>query len=190
MGAPQGWPGFTLIELLVVIGVLGILLTLILPVLKNTIRSAGSAQCVNSLRQLHSATMLCAGEHDGYLPLVYWMGRIGPYLGIDTSNPAIAERSKKFPICSVALKRSLALSSKTEDPSGNDNSWIRTHSMNRVLGEPSLVPENLKLMQIKAPSETVLFMDGHPEGAGYPYWWAEIRADLLSDIEGTFVHQG
>jgi len=181
---------FTLTEVLVVVAVIVLLAVLIVPAIRSVSRSAEAARCVSGLRQLHAATMLYAGENDGSLPLSYWMGRIGPYLGIPTSEPWVTERSREFPVCRVALKRSLGMAKTTMDNNGNNNSWIRTHSMNAGLSDTELVPPGLKVVGIPAPAETALFLDGHPEGDTYPYWRATIRADSMSDIPGTFVHNG
>lgn len=181
---------FTIVEMFVVIAVLGILIVLIVPAIHRASQSAATAECVSGLRQLHAATLRYAGDNEETLPISYWMGKIGPYLGIPTSDPSVTERSSKFPICKVALKRALARSKKTTDNYGHDNSRIRTHSMNAVLSDTNLVPENLKLVGIPVPSKTALFLDGHPEGGSYPYWCAFMRGDSLSDIPGTFIHSG
>lgn len=181
---------FTLLEILVAAALMGLLLALLVPVIRSVGSSAGSAKCTGSLRQLHAATVLYASDHDGRLPLSYWMGRIGPYLGMSTIDPSVTERSSDFPICAVALKRALQSAHTTRDNTGNDNSYIRTHSMNAVLSDTNLVPDNLKWNHISAPAKTVLFLDGHPEGGGYPYWRATVHPGSLSDIPGMFVHHG
>ncbi|MEX1117797.1 MAG: prepilin-type N-terminal cleavage/methylation domain-containing protein [Terrimicrobiaceae bacterium] len=182
--------GFTLTEMLVVVVVIGILAALAVPALRRASQSADAAKCIGGLRGLHAATMLYVGENDGSLPLSYWMGRIGPYLGIPTVDPSVTERSREFPVCGVALKRALGMAKTTVDNNGNNNSWIRTHSMNAGLSDTNLVPANLKVIGIPAPAETALFLDGHPEGDNYPYWRATMRADSLTDGPGTFVHNG
>jgi prepilin-type N-terminal cleavage/methylation domain-containing protein/prepilin-type processing-associated H-X9-DG protein len=181
---------FTLVELLVVIAVLGILIALAMPAIRKAWQSAATAECVSSLRQLHTATMHYANDHDGCLPLDYWMGAIGPYLEIPSYDPSVTERSGKFPICKAAMRRALSISKTTIDRYGHDNSRIRTHSMNDVLKDTNLVPTGLRLLGIPAPSKTALFLDGTPEGDSYPYWRAFVRGDAIPNIPGTFVHNG
>lgn len=59
---------FTLVELLVVIGILGILVTLILPGAGRVRSHATAVVCRNHLRQWGLATHFYAGEHDDQLP--------------------------------------------------------------------------------------------------------------------------
>jgi prepilin-type processing-associated H-X9-DG protein len=186
----EKWTAFTMVELLIVIAALGILVALAMPAIRRASQSAATAECVSSLRQLHAATMLYANDNDGCLPLSYWMGSIGPYFEIPTTDPSVTERSSKFPICKTALNRALSMSQSTSDNNGHDNSRIRTHSMNAGLSDTNLVPPNLRLLGIPAPSKTALYLDGHPEGNSYPYWRDMVRADAISDIPGNFVHNG
>jgi prepilin-type N-terminal cleavage/methylation domain-containing protein/prepilin-type processing-associated H-X9-DG protein len=60
--------GFTLIELLTVIAIIGILASILVPVVKSVRESARAAQCLSNLRQLGLASILYADEHNGRLP--------------------------------------------------------------------------------------------------------------------------
>ncbi len=57
--------GFTLIELLVVITIIAILAGLIFAAMQGTREEGNSVQCINNLRELASANLRYAGEHDG-----------------------------------------------------------------------------------------------------------------------------
>jgi prepilin-type N-terminal cleavage/methylation domain-containing protein len=59
---------FTLVELLVVIGIIALLISILLPVLKRARDSALSVACSSNQRQLMLAFRLFADEHKGHLP--------------------------------------------------------------------------------------------------------------------------
>ncbi len=64
--------GFTLIELLVVISVIAVLMAILFPVF-NSVRELGRrAVCLNNMRQLTTAWLLYADDHDG--KIVYGVG--------------------------------------------------------------------------------------------------------------------
>lgn len=60
--------GFTLIELLVVIAVVGILAALILPAVGTMKSQSQRAACQSNLKQLATAGLLFANDHDGSFP--------------------------------------------------------------------------------------------------------------------------
>jgi len=61
-------PGFTLIELLLVIAIVGILASLLVPVLSQAKTRARSTQCLNNLRQWGLAFRQYADDNQDFLP--------------------------------------------------------------------------------------------------------------------------
>ena len=60
--------GFTLLELLVVIAIIGILAALIIPSVGKMYEKGRIVQCVNNLKQLHTAAVSYSIDHGGSLP--------------------------------------------------------------------------------------------------------------------------
>jgi len=59
---------FTLIELLVVIGIIGLLMSILLPTLRRATQAARETQCMNNMRQLGLGMMMYADGSKGIIP--------------------------------------------------------------------------------------------------------------------------
>lgn len=70
MNAKNKNRGFTLIELLVVVVILGVLLSLLFPVIGRANEAGKRATCMNNLRQIGIALQMYADDNDGIFPLL------------------------------------------------------------------------------------------------------------------------
>jgi prepilin-type N-terminal cleavage/methylation domain-containing protein/prepilin-type processing-associated H-X9-DG protein len=64
----RAWRGFTLIELLVVIAIIAILAAILFPVFAKAREKARQATCLNNVRQLATACLMYAQDHEELLP--------------------------------------------------------------------------------------------------------------------------
>src|SRR4051794_19167258 len=60
--------GFTLVELLVVLAIIALLIAILLPALRKAKESASAVACQSNLRQLATAFLLFAQDHQSQLP--------------------------------------------------------------------------------------------------------------------------
>ena len=64
----SGRHGFTLIELLVVVAIIGLLISLLLPSLKNAREQAKQVKCIANLRQIGNVMLMYFSEHKDWFP--------------------------------------------------------------------------------------------------------------------------
>lgn len=87
VGTGKSCNAFTLVEMLVAIAIIGILATILVPVIGSTRESARLATCTNRLRELGIAFQLYAQENSGQLPYPRsipgsrWPFHVASYLG-------------------------------------------------------------------------------------------------------------
>ncbi|HEY2588327.1 MAG TPA: type II secretion system protein [Tepidisphaeraceae bacterium] len=73
---------FTLIEMLVVIGIIGLLMSILLPTLNRAREQAKSVTCASNERQLYMAFMTYANENRGRVPIPSSTGDTNPTLSV------------------------------------------------------------------------------------------------------------
>jgi prepilin-type N-terminal cleavage/methylation domain-containing protein len=63
---------FSILELLVVVGIVGVLVSILLPAVGKARASAARVACMSNLRQLVQAQMMYVAESGGYLTYPNW----------------------------------------------------------------------------------------------------------------------
>jgi prepilin-type N-terminal cleavage/methylation domain-containing protein len=76
---PVAPPGFSLVELLVVIGIIGILVSLLMPALSRARQHANSVKCQSNLHQVAAALLMYSNTYRGWL---YPVGGKDPLTGL------------------------------------------------------------------------------------------------------------
>src|SRR3954453_23884903 len=69
--------GFTLVELLVVIGIIGLLVSILLPSLGRAREQANRVKCASNLRQIALGAVMYATENKGKFPRTYYKSGAG-----------------------------------------------------------------------------------------------------------------
>jgi prepilin-type N-terminal cleavage/methylation domain-containing protein/prepilin-type processing-associated H-X9-DG protein len=92
MTVNRGRPAFTLIELLVVIAIIAILAAILFPVFAQAREKARQSACLSNMKQIGTATMMYAQDHDDFLPYGYeytWPGQKELYWWQDLCRPYV-----------------------------------------------------------------------------------------------------
>jgi prepilin-type processing-associated H-X9-DG protein/prepilin-type N-terminal cleavage/methylation domain-containing protein len=86
----QALQAFTLVELLVVIGIIGVLISLLLPSLNKARQQAKSVQCTSNLKQIGLGILMYCNDNHGHLMPAVRYNAVG---GIETNNGTIPSAS-------------------------------------------------------------------------------------------------
>ena len=162
--------GFTLIELLVVIAIIALLISILLPALKEVKRQAQGIVCRSNVRQIGLATNLYAEANETYIPrggsLGTWFKCFLPYLGHEQNSGDYRDvkiyRCKSFPdreqtVCYVVSSWTF---DDESDPTGHE------------------VTEPTKLKTFRRPMATVYLTDNE-DGPWRPIIRQETDPDIM-----------
>jgi prepilin-type processing-associated H-X9-DG protein/prepilin-type N-terminal cleavage/methylation domain-containing protein len=98
-------PGFSLLEILASIAIVATLAAMLVPGIAKLKDAGLRSKCAGNLKQIGSALLAYAGEHQGELPSGgVWDREIGPYLGME--SPSVATQCKVLQCPRDPFKRS------------------------------------------------------------------------------------
>ncbi len=196
---------FTLVELLVVVAILGVLAALIMAGVRVAAEAGQATRCTSNLRQLATAALTYAGDHDGeFVPAqdptntIRWHGTraaigaefrpdegpLAPYLG----------KEGRVKLCPT-LRDVLSGHQTFEEGTGG-------YGYNAVYvgGKPGRPYNPERLVNIPRPAQTVLFTDtAFPRESGLqeyaycePFQWVDVTGRLRGRLSASvhFRHRG
>ena len=160
---------FTLVELLVVIGIIGLLVSILLPALSKARNSAKTIACLSNLRQLGQATAMYIAESKQYLPYptttlgeeCLWFNALDPYLQDLENNSArtgvaAGRNYKRYKQCEVYDSFDGGKNAGAQDTT---KEFSRTYKMNSMLRHNNPYSQ-ARITEVKQTSEVVYIGDG------------------------------
>ncbi len=165
--------GFTLIELLTVIAIIGILASILVPVVSRVRSSARNAQCVSNLRQTFMGYIQYVNDNRGRIPLGYASAADQTRYNLPYNSGFIDYYSGSLPKDQKSVVGCPVQRANKEDRWAQDAWWSkqvfpRTYSLNIRLNQTgSGQPNHLRsLSSFEAPSRTLLIGDGDNSDSG------------------------
>ncbi len=160
---------FTLLELLVVVAIIGILASLLVPLLGRVQESGRESKCVSNLRQIGAGISLYVGDHNSCLPAaslsketqntsgdVMWSKQLGPYIPLQDST-ASSKENQVF-VCPSA--RYTGITSATTSRTYNCSAALFYFDSDASEGTAVDPPEQRRVSSLSSAATTILVGEG------------------------------
>ncbi|WP_309382199.1 type II secretion system protein [Cerasicoccus frondis] len=167
-------PAFTLVELLTVLAIVGVLASILIPVVGNIRSKANQVTCTSNLRQLHMTIISMTNDNKGILPAAqnkkpnpkdneFWVNAVLDYV----DYPSTEDFKEQFSCPSWDGNSNgthwyLGYAYNTTPAYLGDSSGITQNSKNN--GNPMIVQANgnehrYRLVEVAFPERTIMFLD-------------------------------
>ena len=185
--------GFTLVEMMIVVGITLLLATLTLSAARSIHESSRSAKCASHLRQMITAALAYADDNKGQFP---WASRKMSGYSSYCWDFIVPQGGTPQP---GAMWDGYGISSVLQCPSyinGNAN-WAsdpftgynyNASFVGKVEGDPATRQTPIRLAQIKDPSRTAVFGDGHWEGGANKFMRSP-KSTRANDFSGNGLRE-
>jgi prepilin-type N-terminal cleavage/methylation domain-containing protein len=150
---------FTLLELLVVVGIIALLITILLPSLRTSVRQAASTVCMHNLKQIGQAIDVYKYDNNGWAPTTSaGSGGRSLWVWFQKLHPNIND--PKVLVCPEDPYRAWLV----RDGAGGSDSPGSSYGMNEfILGSPDQFLCHLDRYEPKRPLNNLLIADMGPD---------------------------
>jgi prepilin-type N-terminal cleavage/methylation domain-containing protein len=183
--------GFTLIELLVVIAIIGVLASMLLPVLARAKLKANDAKAMNNMKQIAAAFQMYVGDNEETFPSNHNRNGFGPgeKLWLNYKNPEDSQILQY--LGTKDIKELQRLFVNPRDKFALRRGYKYSYSMNAYLNNRSATfasPQNMAIVLEEAcshdPADRVNATDGSENSIGHRGSW---RAAAINPKTGKYT---
>ena len=163
---------FTLIELLVVIAIIGILASMLFPVLSNARHKAKMTSHSNNMRQMTIAFISYAGDNDGMLPTYFTAEQTDRLWSEQSGYPQYDWRIMLASYGAVQASMNIITGAKKwDDPGNTKGTFLQTTYIYQVGVDHTATPDRVSSQKISNASEqAVMFNDWMRQTPGGEYY--------------------
>ena len=174
---------FTLIELLVVVAIIGVLVSILMPSLKNARESAYSAVCKSNMSNSYKAVYMYADNWNGTLPPHRWRHLYGTNKDAYWNSKDFAGKYADNEHRTVnEIKESSVFRCPKRESAGDKSATIAYNARVAPLNnEENTNRRFVKMISLIDPVKLVLFVDGQASGRFSPGWGSPVQVNYAYD---------